>query len=305
MNQKIHRVRFTRIMWQQVFTKLKLIPLHQVNRKIKSIKLLFFSLLSTGLSMCSSIGPKSIDRSATKDLLILKGDSILAVNWYQGLYLTINDGKNWELISDIGINQITIDDNLVWYGISSWEGIHEPGYATIYQSVDFGRNWKIYDYDINNFFPAKIISTPYSKLKVKTQNGNVFELNGDDLLKDWNQLKEITPNGELTVSNDIQINESGLILKKVRNNFFDTITLIKEMYKATGILDIHDTIYVSGYGNDDSAFFAAITNRNNIFRYKMSGKQALGIRKDNKYRIWVYGGEGVFIKENNVLRKVL
>ena len=243
---------------------------------------------------------------AINDLLPIYGDTLIAVRNKSGLLITINGGKNWEVLNDkVYFKKIIIDSKKVLWGLDSWIGIHEPSYSTLYYSKDFGKNWKEVKFNTEVFFPINIVSKPFEKLRVITENWKKYELVGDDPNKDWLSIES----GDQNDSNNIttgpyKISFAGYLIKENKNvGSKDTLLKLNDISIPFQILLDKDTLFVAGGGYGGyKAYFSSISLSDTILTtYQVLGIQILGIRKDNFDRLWLFGDGGIFLKKNDTI----
>lgn len=234
------------------------------------------------------------ESSSIADVLFLNDTVIICAKNNNEILLSKNGGNSWEAISKCNIDQLTIDEKGTIWGIKSWIGIHEPSTSELYYSNNLGRTWDVSTFNTKVFFPVSIFSDSYQKLKVLTFSNRVYELNENNINKDWIEINSLDTNklNKLTgLYNDRE-------LKKL-NSKFD----LTDLSICLDILETNDTSYVVGGGLDGKAYFSMFHNKNHKFRYKMDGIQATGVKKDSNNRIWVFGDAGAFIVSGNSLFK--
>jgi hypothetical protein len=275
---------------------------------------LLLLVIITVFTSCQSKRKKSgndIDNGnkAIHDLLPVNADTLIAVRWHNGLLTTNDGGKSWKVIAnDIHLKQITIDDNKVLWGLDSWVGIHESDYARLLMSKDAGNTWITTEFDTKKLFPIKIVSQPHEKLHILTFDNKIYELLGDDPVKDWSLIQSLhdMKNEPASVAHrEYKLLENGSLLKWLNPIKWDTLLTLNEISIPFEILTKSDTLFIAAGGNDGySAYFASITNDSIVKEYPLQGAQALGVRLDNRGRIWTFGDGGIFLRVSDSLRKV-
>jgi len=175
-------------------------------------------------------------------------------------------------------------------------------------STDNGKNWEITEFETEKFFPIKIVSSPHETLQVLTNDNKIFKLTGNNLVKNWSFvtsiLNEENPNHSVAYKG-YKILVNGSLLKWQSPIKWDTLLTLNRVSIPFDMLSKDDTIYIAAGGDGGyNAYFVSLTNDSIIKEFPMKGAQALGVRLDNKGRIWTFGDGGIFLKFSNSLSKV-
>ncbi|MEO6521023.1 MAG: hypothetical protein ABIN91_05055 [Mucilaginibacter sp.] len=241
-------------------------------------------------------------------IVILKGDAI---------EMTLNHGKTWTTISTSRyINQLTIDDKGVFWGLYSWLGIHESSKGWMVKSSDFGKHWQGYDFNIKSFFPYYIMSSTGQPLKVMASDYKIFKLTGPDLKKDWTYSEKVNSPEDFIQENiyhkyagEYRIDDSrvpGLKLLKVSKGRVDTLLHLSDVTSISSMMVIKDTLYIAGFVHSDKTksepYFASVSNERKLLRYKLYGGLPQ-VSKGTDGRVWIYNNRGLFLKTDTGLLK--
>lgn len=241
------------------------------------------------------------------DLISISGDTLIGLKWNGGLIITKDAGKTWTDISDnIHLKNIVIDKQGILWGLNSWIGIHEESSSKILFSKDTGRHWCEIEFDVNQFFPIKFFSEPNEDLEVETYNHGIYKLTGNNPKIDWTFIDAIEYKGVGNISClRYKISSSNILFKQNSNGLWDSLMSIPNISIPFKMLESNDTIFIaaSGYGGY-KPLFASVTKDSIIKEYNMGGVQALGIICDSKKRIWTFGDGGIFLFNNNELKKM-
>ena len=246
---------------------------------------------------------------AINGIFEISHDTVFASRSYGGLIYTIDAGESWRRTGDyFPFNDFIISDKGVLVGLYFWRGIHEPDYAELYYSNDFGKEWIKIEYDTKSFFPVKILSKPHEKLKIQTISKEVYELDKDDYKNGWNKLtfKEIEKEKANRIRYDDNHNRN-VYLYTENENVKDTISVLNLFTQIDTLLSTNSFIYINGEGHDldDDRHYAclAILNKERKLKeFKFPGSYSY-MKKTDLGRVFLYNDEGVFqVKKDTLIQ---
>ncbi|MBC8109480.1 MAG: hypothetical protein H7Y04_00310 [Verrucomicrobia bacterium] len=248
------------------------------------------------------------------DVFDISKDSVFACNRHRSkLFFSADKGKNWRTFN-IFLTDFTITDKNVWVAFNHWQGIHEADYCRISISHDAGKKWKVTTLDTEKIFPIKIVSKGFETLRVETANHKIYELIGNDLNKDWlficdaDAPKEVFEVQDFPYSVYDRYERNAKLIKSVDKRV-DTLAKLTLCDDANSIIKGTNTVYIAGFGrktDSDSTFgyYAEVKNDKFVQEHLIPGSYAY-LKKTYLNRIYIYGDGGLFIKENNIIKKLL
>lgn len=250
---------------------------------------------------------------AIHDLVPVSGDTLIAAKWFGGILRTIDGGKNWIEIETPSIKYLSVDNkNRIW-GINSWVGIHESSFSRMFYSDDYGDTWERFDFNVNYFFPLKFSKEFNPAVQIVTWDGLVLEYKGGlpNDLASWKKVmkrknEEIGLNAKKAIADgNYRVFRNGLLEKKDFEGEWHKVLVVANISNPFDILVDSNRVYVAagGYGGS-KALFVEILNDSIPIERKMHSVQSLGVRKDNKARIWTFGDGGIFLMEGDHLKKM-
>jgi hypothetical protein len=257
---------------------------------------------------------KEIDRTI-ENIFDFSSDTIFACKYGKGLIFSTNKGKSWTQIADsILFDEITITNKGYLVGLDSWRGIHEADYARLFISKDFGKTWQTIPLNTKRFFPISIISLPHQRLQLQTVDNKIYELNGEDLSKDWKFIKTTSETESLygIIEQPIQVDDYDdhkIKLFISNGNKTDTLAKLGLCRQVNNVIITKDFTYISGSGyvnlsdKTNYAYFATLNKKNKLKEYKISGSYAY-LKKTQLKNVYVFNDAGIYISQNDSLKKI-
>ncbi len=254
-------------------------------------------------------------KDAIHDLIPVSGDTLLAAKWIGNVLRTFDGGKSWTELESPMIKHLAVDKNKRIWGISSWIGIHEADYAKILYSDDLGESWVEKILDPAFFFPYRFRSEYSDNIQILTANDKLYEYLGGppNLVSSWKFIKQYYPyeyRMRFSAEDKTYRVQSDTILEKFnpRKNNWRAILNLNVEGKPYFRPIFHDLLIDSNKiylaGEEDAGILLEIINEKKVKAYPVAIKQPLGVRKDSRGRIWIYGGDGIFKKEANQMIKM-
>lgn len=237
-------------------------------------------------------------------------DTIVLLRRSVGIELSADDGKTWKWLGKTiyRIDEFTIDDKGIWWGLERWMGIHEPSYCRMHSSNDAGKTWITYEFNTSIFFPFHINSKPHRPLEViDGWSKKIHRLTGNDASQNWRFIKQLPDNDnditDLSVRNYFISSDNGhnKLYVKRPNGTTDTLasfTKADNLYKMQ--MD-KNTIYVAGpdtSGKD--SYFAVIKNEKLLREFTISGGD-INLTKTQFNHIYLTSTDGAYQYKNSAI----
>ncbi len=239
----------------------------------------------------------------------LSNDSIILLRRSVGIELSTDQGKTWKWLGKkiFRIDEFTVDNNGVWWGLERWKGIHEPSYCRLHKSTDLGKTWESYMFYPSVFFPYHIFSKPHQPLAVTNFGDNkVFILSGNDPRHHWQYVKQLPKSehfadvsvGEYSVSRD---NDNNKLYVKRKTGKVDTLLSFTKAYNIYKIEKASNVIYVAGPAtNGIDSYFAVIKNEHLLKEFTVPGGD-INLIKTQLGHIFLTSTTGAYLLQHNQL----
>jgi hypothetical protein len=239
----------------------------------------------------------------------LSDDTIFLLRRSIGMELSIDGGKKWEWIGKQipRLDEFTIDDRRIWWGLVRWKGIHEPSRCFLWKSTDSGVTWKIYTFNPNVFFPYHFYSNTHEPLAITNYWDNkVYLLKGADPQHNWHYIKQID---QIDPLSDISINpyfvsrenDDNKLYVKRKNGIIDTLLHFKNAYNIYYVEKDKEVIYAAGAAeNGEDSYFAIIKKEHLDKEFTLPGGD-LEMKKTNLNHILLCGMSGAYILKKDSL----
>jgi len=240
------------------------------------------------------------------NLMELSPDSIVLLRRSVGIELSTDKGRKWEWLGKniFRVDEFTVDNKGIWWGLERWQGIHEPSYCRLYRSLNRGKTWLKYEFNTEVFFPYRIYSKPHEALSIININDKVFTLQGADPAQHWQFVKQLPPKNDLSdISAEnyfISHSNNKLYIKK-ENGAIDTLVNFSGASDIYYIEKVKNVIYALGPAQDDynNAYLAVYDIKSNLCKtFKVPGGDAKLI-KTIFDRIYLTSTEGAFVFKND------
>lgn len=237
--------------------------------------------------------------------------TIILLRCSNGIELSNDKGKTWKWLGKKiwGLNEFTVDNKGIWWGLERWKGIHEPSYCTIHKSTDLGKTWIGYTFNPGIFFPYHINSKPFEKLSITNYWDNkIYELEGNDPQHHWKYIKQLAKDDELS---DLSVenyyisraNDNNKLYVKRGNGKTDTLLSLTKAYNIYYIQKYKNIIYVAGPKDGNDSYFAIIVNEHLIKEFTIPGGDLnMSVKAFN--RIILTSTEGAFLLQDNKLTHI-
>ncbi len=287
-----------------------------------------FFLFITSISSCLSSDKKTItlpkeeDRAtwwahilkrAEKDHEIygafdISKDTIVLLRRSVGIELSADGGKTWKWLGKTiyRMDEFTVDNKGVWWGLECWKGIHEPSYCRMHSSADAGKTWTTYEFNTNIFFPFHINSKPGQPLEViDGWSKKVSRLSGEDASHNWQYIKQLPDHdnniadisaGNYFISND---NDHNKLYVKRQNGKTDTLMSFTKAYNIYEMEMSKNTIYVAGPDTSGkNSYFGVIKNEKLLREFNVPGGD-IHLIKTRFDHIYLTSTDGAYQYKNN------
>ncbi|MDB4918607.1 hypothetical protein [Mucilaginibacter sp.] len=234
-------------------------------------------------------------------------NTIVLFRRFLGIELSTNGGKSWEWLAKKlnRLDEITIDNKGIWWGLVRWKGIHEASHCRIFKSADCGKTWDGYIFNTNVFFPYHIYSKPNQAfLVINFWDKKVYSLLGNDPQHHWQYVKQLPKEDEMAdISADnyfIDRHDNKLYVKR-KGGKTDTLMDFRKAYEIYQIQKINDTIYVAGPAlNNADSYFATVAKEHILKEYVIPGLD-LNITKTQFNHIFLTATTGAYLLKNDKL----
>jgi hypothetical protein len=241
----------------------------------------------------------------------LSRDSIILLRRSVGIELSINSGKSSQwLAKDIAnINEFTVDDKGVWWGLEYWIGIHESSYCRLHKSVDRGKTWSDYIFNTSVFFPTHIYSKVHMALAITNFSDNkIYQLSGNDPQHNWRNIKQLPKKDELadiSVENYFVSRANNKLYVKRINGKIDTLMGFPKAWDIYNIEKNKNKIYIAGPkgDNSDDSYFAIILNERLLKEYIIPGGD-VNIILGKSGRVFITSTTGAYLLQGTHLSHI-
>ncbi|MFD1604037.1 hypothetical protein ACFSJW_08980 [Flavobacterium artemisiae] len=239
-------------------------------------------------------------------------DTVIACNYISGLMFSRNGGKIWKHFkTSLMFKDVTYTDKKNLVGIDSWQGIHEPSYAKMHISKDFGNSWETITFDTEIFFPVKIVSDPKEPLSILTDENKIYKLKGTNYKKDWVYVKTI-PEPELTrdeIDYPYGAHErfENVKLYKMGPHKTDTLAHLNLCSEIREIAQKDSVVHIAGTGYDKKSgkeygYYAQFINDKILRQYKFPG-WFVNIHK-TKFNVYIVSENGLYKEKNGKIEQL-
>ncbi|SEP37790.1 hypothetical protein [Mucilaginibacter sp. OK283] len=235
-------------------------------------------------------------------------DTIILLRRSVGIELSADNSKTWKWLGKkiFRIDEFTIDDKGIWWGLERWMGIHEPSYCRMHSSNDAGQTWTTYEFNTSIFFPFHINSKPRQPLEViDGWSKKVHRLVGGDASQNWRFIKQLPDNdnditdlsvGNYFISND---NDHNKLYVKRQNGKTDTLMSFTKAYNIYEMELSKNTIYVAGPDTSGkNSYFAVIKNEKLLHEFTIPGGD-INLIKTQFNHIYLTSTDGAYQYKNN------
>jgi len=241
----------------------------------------------------------------------LSRDSVILLRRSVGIELSSNAGKSWQwLAKDIAnINEFTVDDKGVWWGLEYWIGIHEASYCRLHKSENHGKTWSDYIFNASVFFPTHIYSKAHKSLAIMNFSDNrIYQLSGNDPGHNWRYIKQLPKKDELadiSVENYFVSRANNKLYVKRINGKVDTLMAFAKAWDIYHIEENKSRIYVAGPKGDDSgdSYFAIILKERLLKEYIIPGDD-VNITIGRSGRVFITSTTGAYLLQETHLSQI-
>jgi len=240
----------------------------------------------------------------SKDTIVLLRRSI-------GIELSTNRGKSWTWLGKkiFRIDEFTVDDKGVWWGLERWKGIHEPSYCRIHTSSNRGKTWNTFQLNPQKFFPYHISSNAHQPLEIMNfWDKKVYRQSGIDPRFGWHYVKQLLNKDNLI--EDISAGKyfinrlnNKLYVKRANGNT-DTLLSFPKAWDIYNIAKKKEMIYVDGpLSEGTNSYFAVIKGERLLKEFTVPGDDVnLTITPFN--HIYLTSTTGAYEFRNNKLIQI-
>jgi len=246
------------------------------------------------------------------DIVELSKDTIILLRHSIGIELSTNGGKTWQWLGKkiFRLDELTVDNKGIWWGLERWKGIHEPSYCIMDRSFDRGKTWDRFIFHPLLFFPYHIYSKPHEQLAITNFGDNkVFSLSGSDPQHNWRCIKQLPEKdllAEISIENYFvsRDNDNNKLYVKRKSGKVDTLMSFTNAYNIYYIEKTKNKIYVAGTTPDGiNSYFGYIVNEHMLKNWIVPGGD-VNMIKTQMGHIFLTCATGAYLFKNNQLIQI-